>query len=63
MRTSVKPSVVRALTELEQEMAEAHRTAEAEAIREALVVLVRPAWGWLSTGQAAERLGMTDQAG
>lgn len=59
MQTAVKLSTIRALTELEQEMAGARRTAEAEAIREALAVLVRPARGWLSTGQAAELLGIT----
>ena len=33
--------------------------AEAEAIREALAVLLRPMNGWFSTGQAAERLGVS----
>lgn len=59
MPTVVKPSTIRALAELEQEMAGAQRTDEAEAIREALAALVRPARGWLSTGQAADRLGVT----
>jgi len=59
MQAAVKPSTIRALTELEQEMARAQRTAEAEAIREALAALVRPSQGWLSTGQAAEQLGVT----
>lgn len=59
MATAVQPSTVRTLAELEREMAEARRTAEAEAIREALAALTRPARGWLSTGQAAERLGVS----
>lgn len=59
MPTVVKPSTIRALSELEQEMAAAQRSDEAEAIREALGALARPARGWLSTGQAAERLGVT----
>ena len=59
MQAEVKPSTIRALAELEQEMVGAKRTTEAEAIREALAALVRPARGWLSTGQAAERLGVT----
>jgi len=59
MQTAVKPSTIRALAELEQEMVGAQRTTEAEAIREALAVLVRPGRGWLSTGQAAGRLGVT----
>jgi excisionase family DNA binding protein len=59
MPTVVKPSTIHALSELEQEMAAAQRPDEAEAIREALAALVRPARGWLSTGQAAERLGVT----
>lgn len=59
MPTVVKPSTIHALSELEQEMAAAQRPDEAEAIREALAALARPARGWLSTGQAAERLGVT----
>ncbi|HEX5415359.1 MAG TPA: helix-turn-helix domain-containing protein [Chloroflexota bacterium] len=59
MAIEAKPSTIRALTELEQEMAEAKRTAEAEALREALAMLARPSRGWLSTGQAAEQLGVT----
>lgn len=59
MSIEVKPSTIRALAELEQEMAGAQRTAEAEALREALALLVRPSRGWLSTGQAAEKLGVT----
>jgi excisionase family DNA binding protein len=59
MAIEVKPSTIRALTELEHEMAEAQRTAVAEALHEALAVLVRPSRGWLSTGQAAEQLGVT----
>ena len=59
MQTAVKPSTVRALTELEQEMATTQRAVEAEALRDALAALTRPSRGWLSTGQAAERLGVT----
>src|SRR5689334_304289 len=59
MPTGIKPSTVRTLAEIEQEMTGAQRMTEAEAIREALAALVRPARGWLSTGQAADRLGVT----
>lgn len=59
MQTDVKPSTIRALAELEREMAGSHRIAEADAIREALAALARPERGWLSTGQAAERLSVT----
>lgn len=50
MPTAVRPSTIRALTELEQEMVGAQRTAEAQAIRDALAALTRPSRGWLSTG-------------
>lgn len=59
MATAVQPSTLRTLAALEREMAEARRTAEADAIREALAALARPARGWLSTGEAAERLGVS----
>jgi excisionase family DNA binding protein len=59
MDTEVKPSILRALADLEREMKMAQRIPEAEAIREALGVLTRASRGWLSTGQAAERLGIS----
>ncbi|HVC33656.1 MAG TPA: helix-turn-helix domain-containing protein [Chloroflexota bacterium] len=59
MQATVKAATIRALADLEQEMAETQRIAEAEALHEALAALARPARGWLSTGQAAERLGVT----
>ena len=59
LQNDVKPSTIRALTELEKEMAWARRVAAAEALREALAVLARAAWGWLGNGQAAERLDVT----
>src|SRR5438105_776741 len=59
MQTTVKPATIQVLADLEREMADAQRTAAASAIRDAITILVSPARGWISTGQAAERLGVT----
>jgi excisionase family DNA binding protein len=48
-----------ALGELEREMERAGRAREERALREALRALVRPERGVLTTGQAAERLGVS----
>ncbi|MDO8669819.1 MAG: helix-turn-helix domain-containing protein [Dehalococcoidia bacterium] len=56
---AVSPSTIETLAELEQEMVAARREPAAEAIRDALTALARPNRGWLTTGQAAERLGVT----
>lgn len=56
---AVNQSTIEKLVELEQEMVDTRRTAAAEALREALTALARPTSGWLTTGQAAERLGVT----
>ena len=56
---TVSPSTIERLAELEQEMVASERTTVAEALREALAALVRPSRGWLTTGQAAERLDIT----
>ncbi len=56
---AISPSTIETLAELEQEMVAAQRRPAAEAIREALAALARPNRGWLTTGQAAERLGVT----
>src|SRR5919198_2378778 len=45
------------LTALEQEMARSGRAAEQAALHEAVRALARPPRGFLTTGQAAERLG------
>ena len=59
MKTAVKPSTLDLLMELEREMATQGRTAAAEALLEALNALTSPARGWLTTGQAADRLQVT----
>lgn len=56
---AINQSTIETLAELEQEMVAAQRGEAAEALREALAALTRPARGWLTTGQAAERLGVT----
>src|SRR3954471_13794487 len=47
------------LGSLEEEMAQAGRTHEEQALRAARQALARSGRGFLSTGQAAERLGVT----
>ena len=55
----VKLATVSTLAKLEQEMARTGRAAEEAALREAVRALSRPARGFLTTGQAAERLGIS----
>ncbi|MBI4493447.1 MAG: helix-turn-helix domain-containing protein [Chloroflexi bacterium] len=55
----VKLGTLDTLAELEQEMARAGRMREGEALREALRALARSDPGLLTTGQAAERLGVS----
>jgi excisionase family DNA binding protein len=55
----VKLATLNTLAKLEQEMARAGRTAEEEALREARRALARPERGFLTMGQAAERLGVS----
>jgi excisionase family DNA binding protein len=59
VQTEIRPSTIRTLVELEEEMEGAQRTSQAEAIREVLTALTRAGRGWLTTGQAAELLGVT----
>ncbi len=59
MATTVRPETLQTLARLERELANAGRTAEVEAVREALSALARPERGLLTTGQAAERLGVS----
>ena len=59
MRKDVRAAVVDELQDLEREMESEGREAKARALREALAALVRPARGWITTGQAAEQLGIT----
>ena len=56
---AVSPLTIETLAELQKEMAAARRGPAAEALKEALTALARPTRGWLTTGQAAERLGVT----
>ena len=56
---AISPATIETLAGLEQEMVAARREPAAEAIREAIAALARPNRGWLTTGQAAERLGVT----
>ena len=55
----VKLLTLTTLAELEQEMARAGRSREEEALREAVRALARPERGFLTTGQAARRLGVS----
>src|SRR5919199_4954679 len=52
-------STLSTLAELEREMARIGRVREEQALREARTALARPGRGVLSTGQAAERLGVS----
>ncbi len=58
-RTTIAPSTFDELQELEDEMESQGRSSMAKALREAMLALARPARGWITTGQAAERLGIT----
>ena len=55
----VTMATLTALAELEQEMGRTGRSREEQALREALHALARPERGVLTTGQAAERLGVS----
>lgn len=55
----VNLGILTTLEELEQEMAQEGRVREKTALHEALNALVRPERGFLTTGQAAERLGVS----
>jgi len=59
MRTTMTVSTLDELQELEREMESQGRASKAKALREALLALTRPTRGWITTGQAAERLGIT----
>ena len=59
MTTTVKPETLDTLARLERELADEGRTEEVEAVRDALSALARPERGLLTTGQAAERLGVS----
>lgn len=59
MGMSVRASVLDELQELEREMESEGRASKARALREALVALAKPTRGWITTGQAAEQLGIT----
>ena len=58
---NMKPETIDALVRLERELETSERKADAEALREAIVALARPGRGLLTTGQAAERLGVAIQ--
>src|SRR4051794_29454227 len=55
----VRPTTLSTLAKLEQEMARAGRVREEEALREARDALADPRRRVLTTGQAAERLGVS----
>lgn len=52
-------TTLKTLAELEREMSEAGRSAEEEALREALRTLARRRGEFLTTGEAADRLGVS----
>ena len=55
----VRLATLSTLAELEDEMARAGRSREQAALRDARQALARPERGFLTTGQAAERLGVS----
>jgi excisionase family DNA binding protein len=55
----VKLATLSTLEELEREMARAGRAREEAALKEAVGALSRPPRGFLTVGQAAERLGIS----
>lgn len=57
----VGPEVIDKLTKLGQELAEGGRTDDAAALTEAVAALARLGDGWLTTGQAADRLNVVKQ--
>ena len=52
-------TTLKTLAELEREMSEAGRSAEQEALREAVQTLARRRGEFLTTGEAADRLGVS----
>lgn len=56
---AVKLAMLKTLERLEQEMEQAGRSDEQQALHEAINALARPPRGFLTTGQAAERLGIS----
>ena len=52
-------TTLKTLAELEREMSEAGRSAEQEALREAVRTLARRRGDFLTTGEAADRLGVS----
>ncbi|MHB8990726.1 MAG: helix-turn-helix domain-containing protein [Chloroflexota bacterium] len=59
MKAGVSASLLDELEELAREMEFQGRASKARALQEALVALARPARAGFTTGQAAERLGVT----
>ena len=59
MRSAIRESTLDELVELEREMVSQGRASTAEALRVAVAALAKPARGWISTGEAAERLGIS----
>ena len=59
MRTAIRESTLDELIELEREMVSQGRASTAEALRVAVAALAKPTRGWISTGEAAERLGIS----
>jgi excisionase family DNA binding protein len=55
----ISSATLSTLAQLEREMAGAGRSTEEAALREALHALARPERGFLTTGQAADRLGVS----
>jgi excisionase family DNA binding protein len=55
----VDRTTLNTLAEVEREMAREGRFREKEALREALRARARPEGGFLTTGQAAEKLGVS----
>lgn len=58
---NVRPEIIDRLTSLKRELAEDGRDEDAAALGEAVAALARPGRGWLTTGQAAERLNVARQ--
>ena len=58
---SISPEIIDRLARLERELAEGGRQDDAAALNEAVAALAHPGRDWLTTGQAAERLGVARQ--
>jgi excisionase family DNA binding protein len=58
---NVRAETLDTVSRLERELSQSGRTVEAKALEELLAAVVRPGRGWLTTGQAAERLGIAVQ--